>query len=370
MPMYVWQRREWPHLTWDNTRLIEPLAECRRSQGRLVATAENLGLDAARKAQAEAITREAVTTAEIEGVHLAPEAVRSSVARRLGLPDAGLCPPDRTVEGLVDILFDASGNHAAALTVERLFGWHAALFPSGYSGLKRIAVATWRPEAPPMQVVSGAMGKEKIHFEAPGGDQVPAEMAEFLFWWKASQGAMDGLLRAGVAHFHFVTIHPFEDGNGRLARALTDMAMAQDEKSPVRLYSLSAQMCKTRKTYYTALEQAQKGTCDITAWLLWFMGCFSQALEGAQAAIATARQAGLFWQKLEGVQLHPRQRKVLGKLLEAEPEGFKGGLTNRKYRSMTRTSQVTAARDLSGLVACGALCRTGAGRSVRYELAL
>lgn len=370
MPAYIWQQEDWPALSWDSALLLSPLAECRMRQGRLLALAEGLGLEAGRRAQAEAMTREAVMTAEIEGVSLDPAAVRSSVARRLGMPDAGLSRPDRAIEGLVDILFDASQQYAAELTDERLFGWHAALFPTGYSGVKKITVAGWRPGHIPMRVLSGPIGKEKVHFVAPDGDRVPGEAQAFLSWWRSSRGAMDGLVRAGVAHLRFVTVHPFEDGNGRLARALTDMAMAQDEGSALRLYSLSAQMRKEGRAYYAALEKAQKGSCDITAWLLWFLECFSRTIQASEEAMAKARQVGLFWQRLENVPINQRQRKALGKLLEAGPEGFAGGLTNRKYCAMTHTSQATAARDLAELLAHGALRRVGGGRSVRYELIL
>lgn len=271
--------------------------------------AEGLGLEAGRKVQAEALTTEAVTTAEIEGVSLDPEAVRSSVARRLGVPDAGLSKADRVVEGLVDILFDAAGRYDEVLDAERFFGWHAALFPTGYAGLQKISVAKWRPEDLPMQVLSGAVGKEKVHFVVPGGARVPAEMEAFLSWWVASKRELDGLLRAGVAHLYFVTIHPFEDGNGRLARALTDMAMAQDERTSLRCYSLSAQMRKERQGYYAALESAQKGTCDITAWLLWFLECFAHATDMAEQAIGKAGQVVRFWQRFEGALSIPASTK-------------------------------------------------------------
>ncbi|MDY7002302.1 MAG: DUF4172 domain-containing protein, partial [Thermodesulfobacteriota bacterium] len=272
MSKYIWQHPDWPRFFWDSARLLCPLAECRKRQGALLALAHGLGLEAGQRVRAEAMTREAVTTAEIEEVSLDFEAVRSSVARRLGLPDAGLSPLDREIEGLVDILFDASEGHGSELTAKRLFGWQAALFPTGYSGMRKIRVGGWRPEDAPMRVLSGPIGKERVHFVAPGGDLVPKEMEGFFSWWRTSQGAMDGLVRAGVAHLYFVSIHPFEDGNGRLARALTDMAMAQDEKSQARFYSLSVQMRKERKAYYQALETAQKGSCGITDWLLWFLG--------------------------------------------------------------------------------------------------
>ena len=369
MLKYIWQQNDWPGFTWDSGGLLALLSACRKKQGALLARVEALGLEAGRKARAEVMSVEAVKTAEIEGVSLDADSVRSSVARRLGLPDAGLAIRDRTAEGLVDVLFDAAENHAGALTSKRLFGWHAALFPTGYSGMRKIRVGKWRDPGTPMQVLSGPIGKERVHFEAPPGDAVPGEMDRFLRWWKASQGGMDGLLRAGVAHFYFITIHPFEDGNGRLARALTDMAMAQDEQASLRSYSLSAQIRKERDVYYAVLEKAQKGGCDVTAWLAWFLGCFERALDVAKEAIDQAGRVARFWQGLQGAGINPRQRKALNKLLEAEPEGFAGGLSNGKYRAMTGASQATAARDLAELVGLGVLEKTGAGRGVRYALA-
>lgn len=368
MTEYIWQRVDWPHFIWDSGELLTALSECRRRQGQFMARMENLGLQSARKARSEAVIREAVATAAIEGLSLDPRSVRSSVARRLGLPDAGLPEPDRSVEGLVDILFDAAEKHDAGLDAERLFGWHAALFPTGYSGLKRITVAAWRDMDEPMRVLSGPVGKERVHFVAPPDHRVPTEMDAFFAWWRESRGDIDGLLRAGVAHLYFVTIHPFEDGNGRIARALTDMAMAQDEETALRGYSLSARMRGERRDYYAALESAQKGGLDITAWLLWFLECFSRALEQSETHIEQASLAQRFWRRLENAPLNQRQRKVLDKLLEAQPQGFEGGLSNKKYRAMTGASQATAARDMAQLVELGALKITGAGRSVRYEL--
>lgn len=368
MPKYIWQRKGWPGFTWDSGKLLAALSECRKRQGKLLALVENLGLKTAREVRSEAVIREALATAEIEGVRLDPQVVRSSVARRLGLPDAGLPEPDRNVEGLVDVLFDAAEKYEEELDEQRLFGWHAALFPTGYSGMKRINVAAWRDMDEPMRVVSGPVGRETVHFVAPPNDLVPAAMDAFFAWWRASRGKTDGLLRAGVAHLYVVTIHPFEDGNGRIARALTDMAMAQDEASAPRGYSLSAQMRGERREYYDALEAAQKGGLDITEWLLWFLGCFTRALDRSEAHIEQASLVQRFWRRLEGASLNPRQRKVLNKLLEMRPHGFEGGLSNKKYRSMTKTSQATAARDLAELVDSGALIKTGAGRSVRYEL--
>lgn len=368
MSEFIWQRDDWPNFQWDSARLLNTLGECRQQQGRLLGIVKALGVEAALRAQADALVQEAVTTSEIENVRLAPDAVRSSVARRLGLPNAGLQEPDRAIEGLVDVLLDASRNFTAPLDEERLFGWHAALFPAGYSGLKKIEVGRWRPVGEPMRVVSGPISKERIHFVAPSGDQVPHEMEQFFRWWKTSAENLDGLLRAGLAHLFFVTIHPFQDGNGRIARALTDLAMSQDEKSDTRCYSLSAQLRNERLDYYGALEAAQRGSTDVTAWLEWFMGAFTWALKGSEQVVEKAFRVRDFWQWLSGKEINARQHKVLSKLLEAEPHGFEGGLSNKNYRALTKASQATATRDLTQLVEWGALKRSGEGRSVRYEI--
>lgn len=370
MSKFIWQQDNWPDFQWDSARLLNALGECRRQQGRLLGVVKALGVEATLRAQADALVQEAVTTSEIEDVRLAPDAVRSSVARRLGLPDAGLPEPDRAIEGLVDVLLDASRNFDAPLDAQRLFGWHAALFPTGYSGLKKIAVGQWRPVDVPMRVVSGPVAKERIHFVAPAGNQVPHEMEKFFKWWNETAADLDGLLRAGLAHLFFVTIHPFEDGNGRIARALTDLAMSQDEQSDTRCYSLSAQLRAERQDYYGALEAAQRGRLDVTAWLEWFLGAFARALEGAELAVDKALAVRDFWQRLSGKEVNARQHKVLSKLLEAEPSGFEGGLSNKNYRAMTKTSQATATRDLAQLVEWGVLRRRGEGRSVRYEVVL
>lgn len=368
MTSYIWQYPDWPNVFWESAKLLKPLGACRLRQGRLLAQARGLGFAAARKASAEAMAREAVTTSAIEGVRLDPESVRSSVARRLGLPDAGLGLADRSVEGLVDVLFDAVQGRDAPLDAERLFGWRAALFPTGYSGLKKIHVAGWREADLPMRVLSGPVGREKTRFVAPPGERVPKEMERFFAWWERSRGEMDGVLRAGVAHLLFVTIHPFEDGNGRIARALTDMAMARDEREELRCYSLSAQISRERQAYYDVLERTQKGSLDITAWLQWFLGCFSRAMDAAEQSIELALRTSRYWSRIAGIRLNDRQRKALQALVEAGPEGFEGGLGNRNYRGLTKTSQSTAARDLAELTQLGLLRTVGAGRSLRYEL--
>jgi Fic family protein len=316
------------------------------------------------------LTEEAVKTAAIEGESLDRGSVRSSVARRLGLPTAGLPPAPRHVDGLVEVLLDATLSYNLPMTAERLKGWQAALFPTGYSGLHRIRVGDWRATGEPMQVVSGPVGHEKVHYEAPSGERVQAEMTRFLDWWDDPPAGMDGLVRAGVAHFWFVTVHPFEDGNGRLARALTDMALAQDEKLSARFYSLSSQVMAEREAYYAILEKTQQGDGDITAWLEWFLGCFERAVAGSETLLAGVLLKARFWQRHAGVNLTDRQRKVLNRLLDAGPGGFEGGMTTRKYASLTGVSKATAQRELADLVDQGLLRpNPGGGRSVSYDVA-
>jgi len=365
---YIWQSRKWPKFTWDNSRLLNQLGECRRKQGMLLAKISSLGLPYEQQAHTDILFEEAMTTSAIEGEKLNPASVRSSIARKLGLPSAGL-PIDRYTDGLIDILLDASKNHSKPLTKKRLFGWHAALFPTGYSGLHKIRVGKWRGPAP-MRVVSGKMGREIVHYEAVPYDRVDAEMELFLQWWHDNKEGMDGILRAAVAHFWFVTIHPFEDGNGRIARALTDMALAQDDRQAQRYYSLSSQINAERESYYSILENTQKGAVDITAWLLWFLGCYSRGIETSEKVMATALDKAAFWYRHAQVQLSVRQRKVINKLLDAEKGEFVGGLTNRKYASMAKVSRATATRELQYLLDVGVIKRNpGKGRSVSYDVA-
>jgi Fic family protein len=364
---YIWKTPQWPNFTWDNSRLLRHLGECRRKQGMLLAKISSLGLPYEKQAHTDILFEEAMTTSAIEGETLNPASVRSSIARKLGLPSAGM-PIDRYTDGLIDILLDASRNHSKALTKKRLLGWHAALFPTGYSGLHKIRVAQWRgPE--PMRVVSGKMGHETIHYEALPYERVDAEMKTFLQWWRDSQENLDGILRAAVAHFWFVTIHPFEDGNGRIARALTDTALAQDDGQAQRYYSLSSQINAERETYYSILEKTQKGDGDITAWLLWFLGCYSRGVETSGNVMAAVLDKAAFWYRHAQTQLSVRQRKVINKLLDAGKGGFIGGLTNRKYASMAKVSRATATRELQYLLDIGVIKRNpGKGRSVSYDL--
>jgi Fic family protein len=368
---YIWEQEVWPEVTWDHETLLPLLGKARQAQGRLLEKFQNLGFELSPKAQAEILTEEAVQTSAIEGERLDPASVRSSVARKLGLSAEGLPFPPRHVEGLVEVLMDAVALHDMPLSTDRLKGWQAALFPSGRSGFKSVRTGEWRTEAEdPMQVVSGPVGRERIHYEAPPGELVPSEMDAFLNWWEKSRGKMDGLLRAGAVHFKFVTVHPFEDGNGRIARALTDMALAQDENAKIRFYSLSSQIMKERDRYYLVLEKTQKGMQDITPWLVWFLECFLRAVENSMGLLEQVTAKAKFWQAHAGVSLTERQRKVLNRMLDAGKGNFEGGLTTRKYVSLTKTSRATAFREIQDLLDKKMLVPNEAkGRSVSYEAA-
>jgi Fic family protein len=366
---YIWQRENWSHFRWKSEPLLPLISRARFVQGELLTKVANLGFKLNREARADVLTEEAVKTSAIEGERLNPESVRSSVARQLGLPAAGLPPTNRAVDGLVEVLLDATQNYDKLLTGARLKRWQAALFPTGFSGLRRIRVGRWRGAGGPMQVVSGAVGRERIHYEAPPGERVAKEMERFLLWWKASRDREEGLLRSGLTHFYFVTIHPFEDGNGRIARALTDIALAQDEKLATRCYSLSSQIMKERDDYYRALERCSGGSGDLTEWLQWYLGCYHRAVEGASRLIAHVLAKAGFWQCHSQLEINERQRKVVNRLLDAGKGGFRGGLTTRKYVSMTRASRVTAYREILGLLEKGLLRQNPArGRSASYDL--
>lgn len=366
---YIWQHESWPRLRWRSGSLLPSISKARLAQGKLLTQVEHLGFKLTREARADILTEEAVKTSAIEGEHLNRESVRSSVASHLGLPTAGLPPVNRFVDGLVEVLLEATQNYDKPLTAARLKRWQAALFPTGFSGLTRIRVGKWRASGQPMQVVSSAVGREKIHYEAPPSDWIEKEMERFLSWWKNSCGQEDGLLRSGLAHFYFVTIHPFEDGNGRIARVLTDMALAQDEKLAVRYYSLSSKIMEERDNYYDALESCQKGNGDVTEWLHWYLGCHARSVEGAQRLIADVLAKAEFWQRHNQTVIHERQRKVVNRLLDAGKGGFQGGLTTRKYVSVARVSRATAFREISDLLEKGLLRQNPAkGRSVSYDL--
>ncbi len=365
---YIWQYKNWPHFEWQSSNLLDLLGKARLCQGRLLTRIKSLTIPLSCQARVEIMIEETMKTSEIEGEKLARSSVRSSVARHLGLPEGGLTPVDRHIDGLVDVLIDATADYKKPLTAKRLKSWHAALFPTGFSGLHSIRVGKWRG-AHPMRVVSGPVGKEKIHFEAPPKERIDKEMKCFFSWWNKSLNNAEGILRAGIAHFHFITIHPFEDGNGRIARALTDMALAQDENLAIRFYSLSSRIMKERKEYYTVLEYCQKKEGDITEWLLWFLECFTHAIEDSQKIISNVLAKADFWQHHAQTIVNERQRKVINRLLDVGKEGFKGGLTTRKYISMTKMSRVTAYREILDLLNKKILRHaSGKGRNVSYEL--
>ena len=362
---YIWQTKQWPQLRWDDRALAKPLARASHAQGRLLGKMEGLGFDLRAEAHLRTLTEDVLKSSEIEGEKLERDQVRSSIARRLGMDVAGLVPADRDVEGVVEMMMDATSAHAEPLTARRLFDWHAALFPTARSGMRKIRVGRWRDDADgPMQVVSGAMGRGKVHYEAPPASRVPAEMKRFLAWF-AKPGDTDPLLVAGLAHLWFVTIHPFNDGNGRIARAIVDMALARSERTGQRFYSMSAQIRLERADYYNALQHTQKSDADITRWQEWFLTCLLRAIEGAHDALSAVLDKARFWERLAKEPLNERQIRVLNLLFD----GFEGKLTSSKWAKLAKTSQDTAHRDILDLVARGALQKdAGGGRSTSYSL--
>lgn len=363
--MYIWQRPKWPALHWQDEPVLRKLVDIRHNQGRLLGRMEGLGFRLKEEAHLRTLTLDVLKSSEIEGEHLDADQVRSSIARRLGIEIAGLIPADRDVEGIVEVMLDATQNYDRPLTAKRLFGWHAALFPTGHSGMSRIKAGAWRDGAHgPMRVVSGPIGRETIHFEAPPAKRVATEMKAFLDWFNSTT-VMDAVLKAALAHFWFVTIHPFEDGNGRLARAITDMALARSEKSPRRFYSMSSRIRVERKAYYRVLEQTQQGSLDITDWMDWFLDCLGHALGAADATLGAVMQKAKFWERFARVTLNERQIKILNRLLD----GFDGKLTSSKWATLTKCSQDTATRDIQDLLAKGAVTQNpGGGRSTSYSL--
>lgn len=366
MSTYIYKRPDWPRLHWNRESLAERLAAVRHEQGRLMGRMEAMGFKLRQEAVLKTLTEDVLKSSEIEGEHLDAQQVRSSIGRRLGMDIGGLKHVDRNVEGVVEMMLDATRHYDQPLTTERLFAWHASLFPSGRSGMRRIRAGAWRDDSGgPMQVLSGAVGKERIHFEAPAAETLGGEVQTFLAWFNGDTES-DWVVKSGIAHFWFVTIHPFDDGNGRIARAIADMALARSEESSQRFYSMSAQIRQERAAYYDILEQTQKGTTDITPWMDWFLGCLSRAIEGAQGALATVLTKARFWESLADFPVNERQRLVLNRLLD----GFEGKLTTSKWAKLAKSSQDTALRDIQPLVERGILVRSaGGGRSTSYELA-
>jgi Fic family protein len=366
MPVYIHQRDSWPSFAWRRDRLEPLLGEVRHRQGRVVGRMERLGFRLRAEAVLQTLTQDVLKSSEIEGEVLDQDQVRSSIALRLGMDIGALSPADRHVDGVVEMMLDATQGYAAPLTVERLWSWHAALFPSGRSGLRRINPGAWRTDqAGPMQVVSGPAGRERVHFEAPSASRLESEIAAFVAWFNGD-ASVDPVLKAGLAHLWFVTIHPFDDGNGRIARAIADMALARSEVSPQRFYSMSAQIRAERRAYYDILEATQAGDGDVTDWLSWFLGCLARAFDRAEATLSGVLVKARFWEAHGDVSLNTRQRAMLNRLLD----GFEGKLTSSKWATLTRASQDTALRDIDALVTLGLLIRQpGGGRSTSYALA-
>lgn len=364
--MYIHERQDWPRFLWDQPGVSDQLAEVRYRQGRLVGRMEALGFRLREEAMLDALTQDVVKSSEIEGEILDLGQVRSSIARRLGLDIGALAPADRHVEGVVEMMLDATRGYREPLTEERLFAWHAALFPTGRSGLHPIRVGAWRDDRKgPMQVVSGPIGKQRVHCQAPAADQLPEQMAIFLDWFNGP-ATSDPVLKAALAHLWFVTVHPFDDGNGRIARAIADLALARSEGTPDRFYSMSAQIRVERKDYYEILERTQKGDPDIMPWMRWFLGCLGRAFDGAEATLASVLRKARFWEEHAGEPFNDRQRKVINRLLD----GFEGKLTSSKWASLAKCSQDTAGRDIRDLVERRILVKDAAGgRSTSYSLA-
>lgn len=365
--MFVWEQPDWPRWRFDASVISIALANVRHSQGRLLGKMEGLGFALRDQATLQVLTEDVLKTSEIEGHLLNPDTVRSSIARRLGVDIGALVPADRHIDGVVEMVLDATGGFDHPLTRQRLFGWHAALFPTGYSGLAKIRIGDWRDDADgPMQVVSGPVGRQKVHYEAPPAARIESEADAFLNWFNGEQD-IDPVIKAGLAHLWFVTIHPFDDGNGRIARAIGDMGLARSEKSSQRFYSLSAQIQRERKEYYDLLECTQKGELDVTQWLAWFLACLGRAIEGAENILSRVIARARFWEKCAGISLNARQVKLINRLLD----GFEGKLTSAKWAVIAKCSPDSALRDINDLIERNLLKKTeGGGRSTSYELIL
>lgn len=362
---YIHQLKSWPSFIWDHSKLSEKLAEAGLRQGRLIGQMGSLGFQLRSQATLTSLTEEILKSNEIEGEKLDRETVRSSLAKRLGIDIGGLSKSDRSVDGVVEMTLDATQMCFDPLSADRLFGWHSAIFPSGRSGLNKIRVGKWRNDGyGPMQVISGPAGKTKIHFEAPSAENLPQEIRSFFNWFN-SKKQRDSILKAAIAHLWFITIHPFDDGNGRIARAITDMVLARAEESPQRFYSMSAQILLMRNSYYDILEKTQTGNLDITEWLLWFLDCLNKAISGAESTLQSVLQKNHFWETHGEDDLNHRQRKILNLLLD----DFKGSLTSSKWAILAKCSQDTASRDIEDLIKRKILIKnTGGGRSTSYSL--
>ena len=361
--IYIHEQDDWPYFKWDNNKVLLKLGETRNQQGKLLGKMETLGFDLQNEAVLNTLTLDVIKSSEIEGEFLEQEQVRSSIARKLGLDIAGSVYSERNVDGIVEMMLDATQRYSAPLTSDRLFDWHASLFPTGRTHLHKITVADWRKEGP-MQVISGPMGKEKIHYEAPHSERVAKEMDDFLYWFENEEG-VDLVLKAAIAHLWFVTIHPFDDGNGRITRAITDMLLARSDKSVQRFYSMSAQIKVERKEYYNILEKIQKGNLDITEWILWFLDCLTNAINATENILSKVLYKAEFWKIHSTTILNERQQKMINKLLD----GFNGKLTSSKWGKINKCSQDTALRDIQDMIKKNILQKEASGgRSTNYEL--
>jgi len=365
MTEYIYEQKNWPHFTWDIAALSGRLGAVHHAQEQLLRKMETLGFQLRAEANLQSLTEEIIKSSEIEGEVFDKSQVRSSIARHLGMDIGGLVSADRNVDGVVDMMLDATQHFMMPLTADRLFGWHASLFPTGRSGMHKILIGQWRDDSSgPMRVVSGPMGREKIHFQGPLASAINLEMQKFLNWFNNYDGT-DLILRASIAHLWFVTIHPFEDGNGRIARAISDMVLARSEKTAQRFYSMSAQIREDREDYYKFLEQTQKGNLNITQWLDWFLGCLGRAFEGASIILENVFQKARFWDNQRNTLFNERQRLVINRLLS----GLEGKLTSSKWAKLAKCSQDTASRDIHGLIELGILIKNAAGgRSTSYSL--
>jgi Fic family protein len=365
MATYIHELKNWPKFAWHQKDLAGRLGAVRHLQGRLIGRMEALGFPLRAEASLQTLTEEVIKSSEIEGEVLDRDQVRSSIARRLGMDIGALTPADRNVDGVVEMMLDATQKYQTPLAAKRLFDWHAALFPTGRSGMQKIIVGGWRKgREGPMQVVSGPMGRERVHYEAPTASRVNPEMHEFLRWFNSDDNT-DLVLKAGIAHLWFVTIHPFDDGNGRIARAIADMMLARSEKSAQRFYSMSAQIRQERNDYYDILEATQKGDLDITPWLDWFLGCLGRAFDGAETTLRAVLKKARFWETHTQTPFNERQRLIINRMLN----GFEGKLTSSKWANLGKCSQDTALRDIDDLAARGILIKDLAGgRSTSYSL--
>lgn len=363
---YIYEKSNWPNFTWDSEALSPKLSALRYREGELLGRMKSLGFELRTEASLNTLTNDVVKSSAIEGENLNPDEVRSSIARRLGIETGGLVPTGRDVEGVVEMMLNATQQHDQELIAERLYAWHAALFPTGRSGMRLITVGAWRtPDAGPMQVVSGPIGREKVHFEAPGAERLDTEMTQFLNWFNATS-AIDPVLKAGIAHFWFVTIHPFEDGNGRIARAIADMSLARADASKERFYSMSSQIELERKSYYKYLEHQQRGDLDVTEWLAWFLDCLDRAIKSAKDTLASVLYKAKLWEKVNQQPVNDRQQLIINRMLN----GFKGHMNSSKYAKLAKCSTDTALRNIQELLGRGILIKNpGGGRSTSYRLA-